>query len=83
MSEKQSSASSNQMILQHVRKAPLLHAVFLDVLGIILVLVGALYTHFHEHSIAGEGVFWVGFVLLIVALILFVWINGKPSMAKA
>ena len=83
MSEKQLSASSDQMVLEHVRKAPLLHAVFLDVLGIILVLVGVLYTHYHEHSSAGEVVFWVGFVLLIVALILFVWSRGKPSKAKA
>lgn len=53
MSEKQLSANSNQGILNHLRKALLLHAVFLDVLGIILVLVGSLYTHYHGGSIAG------------------------------
>ena len=73
MSEKQSSLSSNNMILNHLRKAPLPHVVFLDVLGMALVLVGALYTHYHESSSAGEIVFWVGFVILIAALILFVW----------
>ena len=62
MSEKRLSTSSNQGILNHIRKAPLPHVVFLDVLGIILVLVGALYTHYHEGSSAGEIVFWVGFV---------------------
>ncbi len=82
MSEKQLSASNNQGILNHIRKAPLPHVVFLDVLGIILVLVGALYTHYHEGSSAGEIVFWVGFVLLIVALILLVWIYGKPNRGK-
>ena len=82
MSEKQLSASSDQGILNHVRKAPLPHAVFFDVLGIILVLVGALYTHYHEGSTAGEIVFWVGFVLLIMALIIFVWSKGKSNMEK-
>jgi protein-S-isoprenylcysteine O-methyltransferase Ste14 len=53
-------------------------AILLDVLGIIVVLVGALYTHYHEGSRLGEGVFWVGWVLLIVSLIIFVW-----SMRKA
>ena len=83
MSEKQSSASSNQVILNHIRKGPLPHIVFFDVLGIILVLVGALYTHYHEGSSAGEIAFWVGFVLLIVALILLVWSYGKPNREKA
>ena len=59
--------------MNHVRKAPLIHAVFFDVLGIILVLVGALYTHYHEGSSVGEVVFWAGIVLLTVALIIFVW----------
>jgi protein-S-isoprenylcysteine O-methyltransferase Ste14 len=48
-------------------------AILLDVLGIIVVLVGALYTHYHEGSTLGEGVFWIGWVLLIVSLIIFVW----------
>ena len=71
------------MVLEHVRKAPLLHAVFLDVLGIILVVVGALYTHYHEGSTTGEIVFWLGIALLIVALAIFVWSKGKPSTEKA
>ena len=83
MSEKKSSESSDQGILNHVRKAPLIHAVFLDVLGIILVLVGALYTHYHEGSSVGEIVFWVGIVLLTVALIIFIWSKGKSSIEKA
>ena len=83
MSEEQSSASSNQGILNHIKKGPLPHIVFFDVLGLILVAVGALYTHYHEGSRAGEIVFWVGFVLLIVALIFLVWTNGKPNKGKA
>ena len=62
------------MILNHVRKGPLPHIVFFDVLGIVLVLIGGLYMHYHESSAAGEIVFWAGFVMLIVALVLFVWI---------
>ena len=83
MSKKQLSASSDQGILNHVRKAPLLHAVFLDVLGIILVVVGALYAHYHNGSTSGEIVFWLGIALLIVALIIFVWSKGKSSKEKA
>ena len=69
----QMNASSNQMI-----------AIILDILGIILVLVGGLYEYYHSKSGAGAGIFWLGIVLLIVALILFLW-NGmkKPMMAKA
>ncbi len=78
MSQKQSSMSSmssmssNQMV-----------AVILDVLGILLVLVGGLYEYYHAKSGAGAALFWVGIVLLIVALVLFLW-NGmkKPMMAK-
>jgi protein-S-isoprenylcysteine O-methyltransferase Ste14 len=62
------------MILNHVRKGPLPHVVFFDVLGMVLVLIGALYTYYHGSSAAGEIVFWVGFVMLIVALVLFVWV---------
>ena len=84
MSEKQLSAGSKQTILNHVSKAPLPHAVFFDVLGIILVLVGALYTHYNEGSSAGEVVFWVGIVLLTVALIMFVWSGmRKPNTSNA
>ncbi len=78
------SAGSKQTILNHVSKAPLPHAVFFDVLGIILVLVGALYTHYNEGSSAGEVVFWVGIVLLTVALIMFVWSGmRKPNTSNA
>jgi len=56
-----------------VRKGPLPHVVFFDVLGIALVLIGALYTHYHESSAPGEIVFWAGLAMLIVALILFAW----------
>ena len=71
MSDKQMSGNSSQMV-----------AILLDVLGIIVGLVGALYTHYHEGSRLGEGVFWVGWALLIVALIIFLWNMRKPSMAK-
>ena len=66
------SSSTNQMI-----------AVILDVLGIILVLAGGIYDYYHAKSAAGTALFWVGIVLLIVALIMFLW-NGmkKPAMAK-
>ena len=68
------------MILNHLRKGPLPHVVFFDVLGMVLVLIGALYTHYHQSSVAGEIVFWVGFAMLIVALISFMWImEGKKS----
>ena len=68
------------MILNHLRKGPIPHLVFFDVLGIVLVLVGALYAHYHENSSAGEIVFWVGFAVLITALILFVWVmEGRKS----
>jgi drug/metabolite transporter (DMT)-like permease len=75
MSEKQMSgnnqmmASSNQMI-----------AIILDIIGIILVLVGGLYEYYHSKSGAGAGIFWLGIVLLIVALILFLWNGMKKSM---
>jgi O-antigen/teichoic acid export membrane protein len=65
--------NSNQMI-----------AIILDILGIIIVLVGGLYEYYHPKSGAGAGVFWLGIVVLIVALILFIWSGmKKPSMAKA
>jgi len=82
MGEKQKNPGASQMILDHIRKGPLPHLVFFDVSGLILVLVGALYTYYHKGSSVGEIVFWVGFVLLILALMLFVWIKGKPNTAK-
>ena len=65
-------SSSNKMI-----------AIIIDILGIILVLAGGLYEYYHSKSGAGAGIFWLGIVLLFVALILFLW-NGmkKPMMAK-
>jgi len=67
------SMNSNQMI-----------ATILDILGIIIVLAGGLYEYYHPKSGAGAGVFWLGIVVLIVALIIFVWSGmKKPSMAKA
>jgi len=72
MTEKQSSSSSNQMV-----------ATILDVLGIIFVLVGGLYEYYHSKSGLGAGLFWVGIVLLIVALVLYVWMWMKKPMAKA
>ena len=71
MSEKQFYASSNQMV-----------AIILDVLGIILVLVGASIARAHSGQGVGLGIFWVGFVLLIVSLILFVWSMRKPNVEK-
>jgi drug/metabolite transporter (DMT)-like permease len=72
MSEKQMmSSSGNQMV-----------AMILDILGIILVLVGGLYEYYHSKSGAGAGIFWLGIVVLIVALILFAWnmMMKKPMM---
>lgn len=73
MSEKQMSMmSSNHMI-----------ALILDVLGIIFVLVGGLYEYYHAKSGGGAALFWLGIVLLILALILFAWnMMKKPMMQK-
>ena len=72
MSDKQFSATTNQMV-----------AVILDILGIIFVLVGAAIARAHSGEGVGLGIYWIGFVLLIVSLILFVWGMRKPSMEKA
>ena len=72
MTEKQMNTSSNQMV-----------AMILDVLGIIFVLVGGLYEYYHAKSGGGAALFWLGIVLLIVALILFAWnMMKKPMMQK-
>jgi len=71
MSEKQFYASSNQVV-----------AILLDVIGIILVLVGASIARSHSGQGVGLGIYWVGFVLLIVALIIFICSMRKPSVAK-
>ncbi len=65
-------ATSNQMV-----------AIILDVLGIILVLVGASIARAHSGQGVGLGIYWVGFILLIVALIIFVWSMRKPPVEKA
>jgi len=57
-------------------------AILLDVIGIILVLVGASIARAHSGQGVGLGIFWVGFVLLIVSLILFVWSMRKPNVEK-
>jgi Kef-type K+ transport system membrane component KefB len=72
VSEKQFYASINQVV-----------AILLDVLGIILVLIGAAIARAHSGQGVGLGIYWVGFVLLIVALIIFVWSMRKPKMEKA
>lgn len=71
MTEKQFYASTNQMI-----------AIILDIFGIILVLVGASVARAHSGEGVGLVIYWLGFVLLIVSLILFVWNMRKPNMAK-
>ena len=71
MTENKMLASTNQMV-----------AILLDVLGIILVLVGASVARAHSGQGVGLGIFWLGFVLLIVALILFIWNMMKPTMIK-
>jgi hypothetical protein len=54
-------------------------AIVLDVLGILLVLVGALYSHANPSQGAGGGVFWLGIIILVVALILFVLNMNQKS----
>ena len=71
MTEKQFYANANQMI-----------AIILDIFGIILVLVGASVARAHSGEGGGLVIYWLGFVLLIVSLILFVWNMRKPNMAK-
>ena len=65
-------ATGNQMV-----------AILLDVLGIILVLVGASIARAHSGQGVGLGIYWVGFILLIAALIIFVWSMRKPPVEKA
>lgn len=72
MSEKQFSMTSNQMV-----------AIILDAIGIILVLVGASIARAHSGEGGGLVIYWIGFVLLIVSLILFIWNMRKPKVDKA
>ena len=71
MTEKQFYATSNQVV-----------AILLDVFGIILVLVGATIARAHSGEGVGLVIFWVGFILLIVALIIFMWNMRKPTVEK-
>ncbi len=71
MTEKQFYATSNQVV-----------AILLDALGIILVLVGATIARAHSGEGVGLVIYWIGFILLIVALILFVWNMRKPTVEK-
>ena len=58
-------------------------AMILDVLGILFVLVGGLYEYYHAKSGGGAALFWLGIVLLIIALVLFAWnMMKKPMMQK-
>ena len=71
MSQKQFVMNTDQMV-----------AISVDVIGIILVLIGALIVHAHTNSGLGLGLYWLGFVLLIVALIIFVLTMRKVSTQK-
>ena len=57
-------------------------AIVLDILGIVLVLVGATIARAHSGTGVGVLLYWLGFVLLIVALIIFVWSMRKPKAEK-
>ena len=57
-------------------------AIVLDILGIIFVLVGATIARAHSGTGMGVLLYWIGFVLLIVALIMFVWHMRKPNVEK-
>ena len=52
-----------------------------DLVGIILVLLGGLITYAHAKSGLGIGLFWVGWVLLIIALIAVV-LSMRKTMPK-
>ena len=71
LSEKQFVVSSTQLI-----------AILLDVLGLILNLVGASIARVRPGSGLGVGLYWLGFVLLIVALIAFIWGLRKTTVTK-
>ena len=73
MSEKQFVFSTVQLI-----------AILLDVLGLILNLIGASIARAHSGSGVGIGLYWVGFVFLILGLIAFIWGLRRTTMpAKA
>jgi len=55
-----------------------LTTIAVDVIGIILVLVGGLVSYAHARSGLGIALFWVGWILLIIALIAFLLSMRKP-----
>jgi protein-S-isoprenylcysteine O-methyltransferase Ste14 len=72
VTEKQMDSSSNNMV-----------AIILDILGILLVIVGGLITYARSRSVVGVGLFWIGIILLVISLILFIWaMMKKPMMQK-
>ena len=54
-----------------------LATIIADVLGIVLVVVGALINYAHR-SAGGVALFWVGWVLLIIGLIMMIMGMRKP-----
>ena len=59
-----------------------LYTIIADVLGIVLVLVGALINYAHRSG-AGVALFWIGWVLLIIALIMMIMGMRKPMQKMA
>ena len=57
---------------QFVVNSTQLIAILLDVIGLVLNLVGASIARAHPKLVAGFGLYWVGFALLILALIVFI-----------
>jgi len=56
-----------------------LGALIADVLGIVLVLAGGFESYYHgAKSSAGLALFWVGWILLIIALIIMLMNMRKP-----
>jgi uncharacterized membrane protein (UPF0136 family) len=56
-----------------------LGAMIADILGIILVLAGGLVSYYHgAKSSAGIALFWVGWILLIIALVIMIVNMRKP-----
>ena len=69
--------SQKQFVINNDQMA----AIVVDVVGIILVLVGALMARAH-HPFLGAVSYWIGFVLLIVALIIFVLGMRRVNVQK-
>jgi uncharacterized membrane protein len=68
---------------QFVLNSTQLIAILLDVIGLILNLIGAAIARGRPGSALSIGLYWVGFVLLVVALIAFVLsmrsVRASPS----